>query len=330
MASTDALICAYRLDGQGRGIIVDWPEISDGVTDQESIWVHLDATHEITDTWLRDRCHLSTFVVDALLAPETRPRCEKYDEGVLLILRGVNLNPGGRPEDMISIRIWIDEHMIISTRLRRLMAVQDIREQLEAGKGPVSAGHLVARLAERLSTRMHPVIEDMGEQAAEMENRLIEADGSDQQDLRLVRHQLINLRRVAITLRRFIAPQRDALNNLSQLDEPWLDDRTHGRLREAVDQVSRIVEELDEVRERSIVVQDELMNRISQRMEKTMYALTVVATIMLPLGFLTGLLGINVGGMPGAETSWAFWAVCGLLALVTVLEVWLFRKFKWL
>ncbi len=248
----------------------------------------------------------------------------------MLILRGVNLNPGARPEDMISIRIWIDEHMMISTRLRPLMAVQDIRDQLESGKGPVSAGHLIARLADRLGARMSPVIEDLGEQADDMENLLIETDGKNQQDLRSVRHQLINLRRMAISLRRFIAPQREALSTLSRLDEPWLDERTQGRLRETVNQVTRIIEELDEVRERSVVVQDELMNRISQRMEKTMYALTVVATIMLPLGFLTGLLGINVGGMPGADTSWAFWAVCGMLVLVAVFEIWLFKKFKWL
>ncbi|NQV43596.1 MAG: zinc transporter ZntB [Rhodospirillales bacterium] len=330
MTSNEGLICAYRLDGKGGGVPVDWSEISGGISDQDSIWAHLDASHEHTEPWLREHCGLNTFVIDGLLATDTRPRCEKYEDGVMLILRGVNLNPGARPEDMISIRIWIDEHMMISTRLRPLMAVQDIRDQLESGKGPVSAGHLIARLADRLGDRMSPVVEDLGEQADDMENLLIETDGKNQQDLRSVRHQLINLRRMAISLRRFIAPQREALSTLSRLDEPWLDERTQGRLRETVNQVTRIIEELDEVRERSVVVQDELMNRISQRMEKTMYALTVVATIMLPLGFLTGLLGINVGGMPGADTSWAFWAVCGMLALVTMLEVWLFKKFKWL
>jgi zinc transporter len=148
--------------------------------------------------------------------------------------------------------------------------------------------------------------------------------------LREVRYTLVDLRRVAISLRRYVAPQRDALNRLSQLDEAWLDERVRGRLRETVDHVTRITEQLDEVRERSAVVQDELMNRLSQRMERTMYVLTVVATIMLPLGFLTGLLGINVAGIPGTETSWAFWAVCGILAAVAVVEVWVLRRLKWL
>jgi zinc transporter len=114
------------------------------------------------------------------------------------------------------------------------------------------------------------------------------------------------------------------------LDEDWLDERVMGRLRETVDRVTRIAEELDEMRERSAVIQDELASRISHRMERTMYVLTVVATIMLPLGFLTGLLGINVGGIPGAETPWAFWAVTIGLIVAVAFEVWLFRKLKWL
>ena len=231
---------------------------------------------------------------------------------------------------MVSIRIWIEERRVISTRLRRLMAVEDIREQLEAGKGPVSAGHLVARLTARLTERIGPVIEDLSDQVSDLEERLIGADGEGQLDLRDVRYKLIDLRRVAISLRRYIAPQGTALNRLSQLDETWLDDRVRGRLRETVDRVTRITEELDEVRERSAVIQDELINRISQRMEQTMYVLTVVATIMLPLGFLTGLLGINVAGIPGTETRWAFWAVCGMLAVVVVVEVYVLKRLKWL
>ena len=84
------------------------------------------------------------------------------------------------------------------------------------------------------------------------------------------------------------------------------------------------------MRERSAVVQDELLNRISQRMERTMYVLTLVATIVLPLGFLTGLLGINVGGIPGAEINWAFWAVCGALAVLVLVELWLLKRLRWL
>jgi len=330
MSLDSELNCAYRLDGQGMGHPIDWSDVKKWTPDQGVIWIDLDCTHANTETWLRTGSGLDSFVVDGMMIRETRPRCETYNDGVLVVLRGVNLRPDANPEDMVSIRIWVDDHRVISTRYRHLMAIEDLRNQLTSGKGPVSAGHLVARFSGLLTDRMGPVIEDLGEQVSDLEDWMIEIDGDGQQNLRDVRFKLAQLRRTAIALRRYIAPQRDALNRLSMFDEVWIDDRTRGRLRETVDRVTRITEELDDVRERSALIQDELTNRISQRMERTMYVLTVVATIMLPLGFLTGLLGINVGGIPGAETKWAFWAVCGGLITLVAAEVTLFKKFKWL
>jgi len=329
MTEVESLVCAYLLDGKGGGTPIDWAEVQQWKAADPPIWVHLDATAAQSEQWLRERSGLSPYVVDGLLASETRPHCDWFDNGVLLILRGVNLNPGEAPEDMVSIRIWIEENRVITTRLRKLMAVQDIRSQLETGHGPISTGHLVARLASRLAERMDPVIGDMSDRLAELETRILEAKPGRSANLRASRSSLVDLRRMAIALRRYLAPQRDALNAFSQLEESWLDDRVHGRLREAVDRAARITEELDEVRDRSAVVQDELTSRVSQSMENTMYVLTLVATVMLPLGFLTGLLGINVGGIPGTDTPWAFWAVCGILLVFLVLELWLLKKLNW-
>ncbi len=330
MSEHPELICAYLLDGKGRGERLDWLAANGWTPAKGSIWVHLDGNEENTEAWLREHSGLDSFVIDGLTASETRPRCESFGDGILLILRGVNLNPGADPEDMVSLRIWIDEHRVISTRLRRLLAIDDVRQQLATGKGPLSTGHLVARLAASMTDRMGPVIDNLSDQVAELEDYLIGDDGGGKVDLREVRFKLINFRRVAISLRRYITPQRDALNRLAQLEEPWLNERVQGRLRETVDRVTRITEELDEVRERSAIVQDELVNRISHRMERTMYTLTVVATVMLPLGLITGLLGVNVGGIPGAEIKWAFWAVCGTLVAVAAIEIAVMRHFKWI
>ena len=94
--------------------------------------------------------------------------------------------------------------------------------------------------------------------------------------------------------------------------------------------VSLVVEDLEAARERTAVTQDELDNRLSEQLNRRMYALSIVAGIFLPLSFVTGLLGINVAGIPGSETGWAFAAVCAALAVVGVGELWLFRKSGWL
>jgi zinc transporter len=101
-------------------------------------------------------------------------------------------------------------------------------------------------------------------------------------------------------------------------------------LREIADRTTRYVEDLDSARDRAAVTQDELNSRLSERMNKTMYVLSIVAGIFLPLGLLTGLLGINVGGIPGTQSPFAFLIVCALLVLVAILQAVLFKRMRWL
>jgi len=101
-------------------------------------------------------------------------------------------------------------------------------------------------------------------------------------------------------------------------------------LREVADRVTRMTEDIDAVRERAMVLQDQLTDQRAEEMNRNMMVLSVVAAIFLPLGFLTGLFGINVGGMPGVESPVAFWfvvAACGVIGIVLLA---LFRMKKWL
>jgi zinc transporter len=109
----------------------------------------------------------------------------------------------------------------------------------------------------------------------------------------------------------------------------WLrvDDKAY--LREVSDRTTRFVEDLDAARERAGVVQDELNSRISDQMNRTMYLLTVVAAVLLPPSLLTGLLGVNVGGMPGAENPLSFAIVVALIIALGVIEVAVLRHLKW-
>ena len=121
-----------------------------------------------------------------------------------------------------------------------------------------------------------------------------------------------------------------ALGHLIEHRLPWLDQGERLRLREMADRITRYVEELETARERTLLVQDELSSRLSEQMNKTMYVLTIVATIFLPLGFVTGLLGVNLGGIPGTDEPLAFILLClGLLGF-GLLELLLFRRLKWI
>lgn len=324
MSEGDGLIFGQKLDGNGGGQTIDWGGVRNWVPDDGPLWIHLDRNSEVCRRWLSDEAGLDSIVVDALLAEETRPRTVNMGQGLLIILRGVNLNPGADPEDMIAVRLWVDEHRVISMRARTVMATADINDEIQAGHGPRDTSDFLVRLAARLVDRMAPVVEELDDLTDGLEDALLTGESRE------IRQGLRDLRRTAIGLRRYLAPQRDAMARLTSEEVPWLGGRQKARLREVTDRVIRYVEDLDEVRERAAVVQDELMNRLSEQMNRNMYLLSVVAAIMLPLGLLTGLLGINVGGMPGAESHWGFPIVCVLLAGIAVVEIILVRRLHWI
>jgi zinc transporter len=213
---------------------------------------------------------------------------------------------------------------VVSLRLRKLVSVDYMRADLATGAGARTAPGILGRMAEYLAMRMEPVIEDIEDRLGVLEGAI--GDRSDA-DLRRDLHQI---RREAISLRRYLAPQRDAMNRLAGLDSPLIGTAQRGRMREVADRTMRYVEDLDAVRDRTAVLQDELTTHMSEQMNRTMYLLTVVATIMLPLGFFTGLLGINVGGIPGADSPWGFAAFCGLLAALVAVEVVILRRLRWI
>lgn len=329
MSEQNGLIGAYVLDGKGGGRDIGWQDLGKNAVFDGPVWVHLDRNGEKTETWLRRESGLKPLQVDALLAGETRPRVAFMDDGILMTLRGVNLNPGADPEDMVSLRIWVDGHRIITVRLRRLMAVNDVREKIAEGNGPANTSDVLKMLAVGLIHRMNPVIEDMNDDIDLLEDDMVEDTEADAHPAK-IRHRLKVLRRVAISLRRYLAPQREALSRVHTETVVWMSHDDSLSFRESADQMARIVEDLDAMRERAAVIQDELTNRAAERMNRNMYTLSVVAALMLPLGVITGMLGMNVGGIPLAENTNGFPIIVLMLGAVVVLQVLIFRRLKWI
>ena len=263
-------------------------------------------------------------MTDALLAEDTRPRATFVDEGLLIALRGVNLTPGAAPDDMVSIRIWIDQHQIVTTRMRSLFSVGDIVEQIENRSGPANGAEFLVELADRLVWRMSDTVDQFEDDLADMEERIITADNASQ------RYELANLRRQVITLRRYLAPQREAFGKLVVEKHSLLGDADRARLREITDRLLRHVEDLDAVRERAAVAQEELLSRLSEQTNARMYMLSIVAAIFLPLSFLTGLLGINVAGIPGAEYPYAFAIFVSILIVLVSAQILYLHRRSWL
>ena len=324
MSEDGGLICAYLLDGRGGGRALAWPEIASWRPEDGLLWVHLDRAGLEAREWLQRDSGLDPVIAGALLVDEVRPRELRVDDALLVMLRGVNLNPGADPEDMVGIRIWIQPTRIVTVRHRWLMAISDLRDALAAASGPTGPGQFLVMLSARLIERMGPVIDDLIDEVDRLEDVVVTAHSAE------LRVALGSLRRQAIALRRYLAPQREVMARLTMEQASWLGADDKAYLREVSDRTTRFVEDLDAARERAGVVQEELNSRISDQMNRTMYLLTVVAAVLLPPSLLTGLLGINVGGMPGTENPLAFTSVVGLIAVLAVVEIAVLRHLKWI
>lgn len=288
-----------RFDGLGGA--VDMPDAA-AAPQAGFDWMHL--RRDAPDTAARlGALGLGEVVVHALTAQDTRPRCTVHGDGVLLLLRGINMNPGANPEDMVSVRLWLEQRRVVGVWLRPLYAVGDVVAAARRGQGPQSPGDLAARLALRLADRADPVVAAINEAVDDLETGLESMQAPE------MRRRLSDLRRQAIILRRYMLPQRDALSTFEIEDLPWLRAHDRLRLREAAERVARLGEDLDALRDRAQVVQDHLMDQRAEAMNRQMLLLSVVAAVFLPLGLLSGMLGMNVGGLPGAAAPWAFWIV---------------------
>jgi len=287
--------------------------------------MHVDASRpiDVKNFFIKHKLEIDPIILNALLAEETRPRIEKNGDEALIILRGVNLNENELPEDMVSIRLWVTKNKIISARYRKLKAIGDIEESIKSKKGPKNSGEFIFMLINALFTRIEPSVINLDE-----ETDLIEEQILDNPDIKL-RESIINIRKKAIKFRRYMAPQRDVTTKLCTSNFTWLNDLHLRHLQESNNNIIRYVEDLDAIRERAQIVKDEIANFLTDKMNKNLYILSVLTAIFLPLGFLTGLMGVNIAGMPGTQYLYAFWVFSFLLLIIVTIQILIFKKLKW-
>jgi zinc transporter len=133
-----------------------------------------------------------------------------------------------------------------------------------------------------------------------------------------------------VGLRRYLFPQRDALKRLEHEDAEWLRERDHVRLREVTDKLMRFLEHLDSIRDRTTILHDDLSTAISERIARNSNRLAALAALLLPPSVIAGLFGMNVGGMPGVNDSWAFEAVVIATFIISGLTLYGLKRINWL
>lgn len=319
------LIHALLLDGRGGARPLDPHQLGQWRPEQGCLWLHFDYRQPATREWLEQHSQLDKVAIAALLSEATRPRATSHGHGLLIALREVNLNPGADPEDMVALRLWLEPQRIISTRNRALTSVLSLSERLAQGKGPATADALLAELAFELQRTLGEVVDELDDQIDELETRFL--DGA----LETARGELMTQRRQLIQFRRYLSPQREALGRLLlDKDNGWLSPEARTSLRETQDSLHRYLENMEAIRERSAALDDARANQLSEQLNKRMFVLSIITALFLPLSFMTGLLGVNLAGIPLADNAAAFGIFVVTLVILVALQVWYFRRQGWI
>lgn len=325
-AGNDALLFGRVLDGEGGGRPISWEE-AHGWTpsgQQDVLWLHIRRDAPGVQQWLESQFGIPEPTAELLTSQGTRPRA--FREGLALVatLRGINFNPGAEPEDMVSLQLWSDGRRLVTLRSSPLQTPREVMARLDSGSGPVDAGATISLLAELLITRMNQSIVDMNEVIDQLE------DEDPERDPEGMLKRISTIRRNCLALKRHMSPQHEALEHISREAPSWFESDDRREIAESIARLRRYIDDVDISKESALVLQDELRARSLSSNENATYMLTVVAGVFLPLSFLTGLLGINVGGMPGVDNPEAFWTVVGICGLVLVGLVVLFKRLRWL
>ena len=309
---------AYAVqDGTAREL-----KLADGpTTTADLIWVHLTGSDEHARRWLAHKARLPDFAIDALTAAETRPRCDATRDGAFVNLRGLS-SQVTTSEPLASVRLYATLGRVYSVTRRPLCALDDVKRMITAGEVH-DPGDLIAAFATAITEGLDPVVADLGDSLDECETML------DAKNAVELRRSVTRARTEAIGYRRFLFPQRAALDKLAALPGGWLreDDRQH--LAAAADRAARMAEEVEAIRERAAVMHETLTDLRAELLDQRSLTIAIAAMIFLPLTFLTGLLGMNVEGIPYAQEPWAFWGVIGVCIMLAALVAAYFTWKHW-
>ncbi|MBC8953407.1 zinc transporter ZntB [Xenorhabdus sp. PB62.4] len=313
-------IYSCQLNGKGGMVTLGENSLA---TAEQPFWQHLDYKNQESQQWLMNTTLLTLPVKEGLMNESIRPKVLRTGEGTLITLRSVNRNDNARPDHLVSFRIYVNDQIIISSCHRKIHSIDQILDDLHNGVGAKSTGHWLVEIAGAMTDEVNDFIEELHDNLIELEDNILEQKVPGRGELVLLRKQLI-------VLRRYMAPQRDVFIRLASERLPWMSDEERRLMQEIADRLGRGLDDLDSCIARTAVLADEIASMMADAMNRRSYIMSLLAMIFLPTTFLTGLFGVNLGGIPGNAYQFGFGLFSLFLSVLIVIFAWWLRRSKWL
>ncbi|WP_392565232.1 zinc transporter ZntB [Utexia brackfieldae] len=289
-------------------------------------WIHLDYQDKQTVEWIKNTQLLPDIAKTSLISKNQTAKSIRFDthRGMLVVLKGVNITPGDQYDPIVTLRFYITDNFILSTRHQKINAINDLQLQLDKKIGPVDVADWLVQISENLTNHANQAVENIHDQVIKLEDYVLTQQ-------RVMPHQEIGrVRRKLITLRRILTPQRDTFIKIATERLSWIDDNDRRHMHDIATRLNHYIGDIDTCLLRLSSILEQINAMFTEQMNKRIYIMSILATIFMPLTFLASLFGVNLAGIPFTTHLWSFGVFSAILTVLGImLSIWLKRK-QWL
>ncbi|MFC3532348.1 transporter [Vogesella facilis] len=318
------LICGFHFDARQAGREIDSAAALHWLQQPQSegfLWLHFNLAHAACERWLRGNLALPDDFFDMLRAGSSATRIEPAEQALLAVINDVSFHFNLQSSDIASMLVYAGQRLLITARARPLRSVDQLRAAVKRGGRFHSPQALLVHLLQDQAEVLARIVRDTTAEVDGIEDKLLA------QRLQDNRAELAAMRRALVRLQRLLAPEPGALFRLLNRPPAWLLEEDVQALRESTEEFSLVLNDLATLVERIKLLQEELAAMLNEQSNKTLFTLTVVTVLALPINIVAGLFGMNVGGIPLAGHPHGFWLLLAFVAGFTALAgVWAFRK----
>jgi len=321
-SSKNGLICGYRFAGGEPGISVDldeavqWVRAHGHQDSQDFIWLHFNLTDAGAEPWIESHLPVVPEFFQALREGSRSTRIEDANDTLVAVVNDVAFEFSFDPSEIETLWLNVGPRMAISARVHPLRSIDRLRHSVRQGCRFESSVAFLNHLMHDQGDVLIRIVREATLQVDEVEDSLLQGRLKDK------RADLGKLRRVLVRLQRLLAPEPGALFRLLRQPPPWLTSKDLEELRQATEEFSLIIRDMVELQERIKLLQEEIAAQVGEQTNRSVFTLTVVTVLALPINIVAGLLGMNVGGIPLSQSPHGFWMIVILIVTFTVLAGW--------
>lgn len=328
------LICGYLFNTLGSGHAqelnsrqaADWlarqsaqpdPAVAADQSSPAYLWLHFNLSHAQAVKWLQRHVDLAEDFFDALAESQPSTRIERTDDALVAVINDVHFDFGFESGDIATLWISVGPGLVVTARNQPLRSVDTLRTAVREGESPPSPTALLEHLLRAQADALVKIVRGVTARVDAVEDELLRGR-LDQR-----RTRLGVLRRLLVRLQRLLAPEPAALFRLLQRPPGWMAADDIDELRGATEEFSVVLRDMQALQERIKLLQEEIAANVNEDNNRSLFVLTVVTVLALPINILAGLFGMNVGGIPLAENGHGFWIVVAIVLSFTAIAAWL-------